>query len=393
MRHDRFVITQARTAYQRSPRTFLRGAGRQIAHRAQERTVRRRVLACVRWATWHAWSRGRCAAALHLDPATLAAWARRWADPADRLAPTLLGTRPLTCSLLQRRDVVDFLALHGTALGVAVLQDHFPGLSRRDLGCLLHLARNETDAVAAGGFYRCVTWHGPGRVWALDHTEPPTPIDGQYRFVLTVRDLASGCTLAAHAVASPDAASTIHVLRALIAQHGAPLVLKADNGGAFTAADTRAFLDAHGITLLLSPAYTPSYNGACEAGNGTIKHLTHHLACRHDRPEQWTLDDLEAARHLANRRITDRTHTHSPEQRFTHRTPITPYERERFLAAVVGAQHRHDTDSAIATNHGVRKINRDELHRRAITDALSGTGVITIRSRRLRLCYPTNKVG
>ena len=149
-RHDRLIITYARTAYQRSPRSFLRGAGRQVAQRAQERSVRRRVLACVRWATWHLWSRGRCAAALHLDPATLATWVRRWADLSDRLPPTPLGTKPVTCSPLQRRDVLDILAVHGTALGVAVLQDHFPELSRRDLGCLLHLARIEVDAVAAG---------------------------------------------------------------------------------------------------------------------------------------------------------------------------------------------------------------------------------------------------
>ncbi len=355
--------------------------------------MRRRVLACVRWATWHGWSRGRCAAALQLDPATLANWVRRWDDLSDRLAPTPLGAKPLTCSPLQRRDVFDFLALHGTALGVAVLQDHFPGISRRDLGCLLHLTRTEVDAVAAGGCYRCVTWHGPGRVWALDHTEPPTPIDGRYRCVLTVRDLASGCTLATHAVTSPDAASTIHVLRALIAQHGAPLVLKADNGGAFTAADTRAFLDTNSVTLLLSPAYTPSYNGACEAGNGTVKHLTHQLACRHDRPEQWTLDDLEAARLLANRRITGHRQTHSPEQRFVDRTPITTDERSQFLAAVAGEQHRRTADSEIATNHGVRIIAADALRRQAIAGALSGTGVITIRSRRLRLCYPKVKVG
>ena len=54
---------------------------------------------------------------------------------------------------------------------------------------------------------------------------------------------------------------------------------------------------------------------------------------------------------------------------------------------------RTDTDSAIATNRGVRKIGKDALRRRSITDALSGTGVITILSRRVRLCYPANKVG
>jgi transposase InsO family protein len=299
----------------------------------------------------------------------------------------------MTCSPLQRRDVLDFLALHGAALGVAVLQDHFPALARRDLGCLLHLARTEVDHVAAGGFYRCVTWADAGRTWALDHTEPPTPIDGRYRFVLTVRDLASGCTLAAAAVASPDAASTIDILRALIAQHGAPLVLKADNGAAFTAHAMRAFLASHQIHLLLSPAYTPQYNGACEAGNGTVKHLAHQLAARGGRPETWTLNDLEAARLLANRRITDRDQTQTPEQRFAGRPPITADERARLATAIAGEHRRRAADCAIAASHGVRKIADDVLARQAIAAALSGTGVITIRSRRLRLAYPRWKVG
>ncbi|MBA3936006.1 MAG: hypothetical protein H0X38_00950 [Planctomycetes bacterium] len=134
-----------------------------------------------------------------------------------------------------------------------------------------------------------------------------------------------------------------------------------------------------------------SYNGACEAGNGTIKLLTHELACRHDRPAAWTLDDLEAARLLANRRITDRDQTRTPEARFADRMPITPAERMRLATAIAGERTRRAEDSEIASAHGVRKIRSDALEREAIAAALSGTGVITIRSRRVRLSYP--KVG
>lgn len=389
--HDRFLTDAARTGYRRTPRTCLRGAGRQRAQRTQEASLRRRCLARVRWAQWCGWSRVRCAHALGISPATLADWQRRWDDPHDRLRPVALGAKPLTCSAANRVDVLDFLALFGTGIGLPTLHDHFPALARRDLACLLHLARNEADAVAAGGFYRHVTWRRPGRVWALDHTEPPTPIDGCYRYVLTVRDLASGCTLAAHAVTAPDAASTIHLLRALFAQHGPPLVLEADNGSAFTADATRDFLTAHDVTPLYSPAYTPTYNGACEAGNGTIKRLAHHLACRHDRPERWTLDDLEGARLLANHRVIER---HQPcyELSFAARTPISDQERTQFMHAVTSERTRRRADNAIATNHGVRTISNDALTRQAITGALSGTGVITIRSSRLRLCNPDREV-
>jgi len=345
----------------------------------------------VRWATWHGWSRARATRALGIDSATLQAWQRRWDDLADRLLSVPLGATPLTCSALAKGEVTNFLTMYGTALGVAVLQDHFPALSRRDLSCLLHLARLEVDHVAAGGYYHCLTWHHPGRAWALDHTEPPSPIDGQYRFVLTVRDLASGCTLAAMAVASEDAITTIDVLRALFAQYGPPLLLKADNGSGFTSVLMRAFLNHHDVQLLLSPAYTPTYNGACEAGNGTIKHLTHQIACRHNRPECWTLDDLEAARLLANHRITDRVQTLNPEERLAKCIPITTDDRVRFRATIAKHRERRRVDSEIATAHGLRRIAADALERQAIADALLDTGAITIRSRRVRLSYPQHK--
>ena len=192
-------------------------------------------------------------------------------------------------------------------------------------------------------------------------------------------------------VASEDALTTIDVLRALFAQYGPPLLLKADNGSGFTSVLMRAFLDYHGVQLLLSPAYTPTYNGACEAGNGTIKHLTHQIACRHNRPECWTLDDLEAARLLANHRITDRVQTLNPEERLATHIPITTDDRVRFRATIAKHRERRRVDSEIATAHGVRRIAADALERQAIADALLDTGAITIRSRRVRLSYPQHK--
>lgn len=384
-RHDATVVAIARTTYRRCPRSWLRGADRQTAKRRLERDVRRGALARCRWARWCGWTLGRCARQLGVDVQTLIEWQRRHHDRDDRLASKPLGARPLLATPAQRRDVLDFLALHGADLSLATLQDHFPRLARRDLGCLRQLARCEADRVAAGGYYRAVTWFGSGRAWALDHTEPPAPIDGRYRFVLTVRDLASGCTLAATAVAAADAASTIDVLIALFVQHGPPLVLKADNGGAFTADDTREFLAAHGVVLLLSPPRTPRYNGACEAGNGTIKHLAHRIACRHGRPERWSLDDLEAARLLANRRLTDRAQPLTPEQRFDLRAPIGDGERRRFAAAVAAAAARHAAELGVESPNPPRTVAADALARRAIAGALSDTGVVTIRSRRVRL--------
>ena len=39
-------------------------------------------------------------------------------------------------------------------------------------------------------------WSRPGEVWAMDHTEPLCRVDGLYRYILNIRDLASGMQLA-----------------------------------------------------------------------------------------------------------------------------------------------------------------------------------------------------
>ncbi len=361
---------------------------RQRGERSLERQVRVHALGCARWAARCGWGRGRIARALGIDGDTLATWQQRFADPADRLRAKPLGAPALLASPVQRRDVLDFLALHGTALGVDVLKDHFPQLAKRDLACLLMFVRQEAHDARCGGYIRALTWNLPGRVWALDFTEPPSPVEDRYRFVLTVRDLASGCTLAATAVRAEDAQAAIDVLTALFAAHGPPLVLKADNGPAFIARAMRAFLDRHRVALLLSPAYTPSYNGACEAGNGTIKTLAHELACRHGRPAAWTLDDLEGARLWANRRITDRVQIHNPERRFADRSAITTTERDQFHRAYHGARVRRCADLAVAPQQPMRTIAADALARQAIADALKGTGVLEIRSQRVRLSNP-----
>jgi transposase InsO family protein len=219
----------------------------------------------------------------------------------------------------------------------------------------------------------------------MDHTSPPTPIDGDRRKILTVRDLATGCIMAAHAVYTDDAESTITLLHSLFLEHTPPLVIKADNGPAFTAHVTRDFLAQHRVTLLLSPPYCPSYNGACEAGNGVIKHLAHDLACRHGRPGCWTLDDLEAARLLANRRITDRAQAFTPEQRFAVRSAVTDTQRDQLASAVRSARRARLAQLAIAIDPQRRSIIADALERQAIADALQGSGVLTIRRCRIRL--------
>jgi hypothetical protein len=130
----------------------------------------------------------------------------------------------------------------------------------------------------------------------MDYTEPPGAVDGVYGSILVVRDLSSGMQLMALPVEAATAEETTAALEALFRAYGAPLVLKSDNGSAFTAEGVERFLEACEVYHLLSPPRLPSYNGACEAGIGSLKTRAHHESARNDRPGEWTCDDVEAAR-------------------------------------------------------------------------------------------------
>src|SRR5260370_12020073 len=108
-------------------------------------------------------------------------------------------------------------------------------------------------------------WQRSGAVWAMDFSEPPQPIEGIYPYLFAVRDLASHQQLLWLPVLDMTAATAVEALRALLVLHGAPLVLKADNGSAFLADATQDFLVSWGVNLLFSPPHTPGYNGSVEA--------------------------------------------------------------------------------------------------------------------------------
>jgi len=75
--------------------------------------------------------------------------------------------------------------------------------------------------------------------------------------------------------------------------------------------------------MLFSPPYYPQYNGACEAGFGTLKTYAHHEAAKHGRPHQWSCDDVEAARMRANE--LSRPHGYlrpTPAENYLWRIPV-----------------------------------------------------------------------
>ena len=90
------------------------------------------------------------------------------------------------------------------------------------------------------------------------------------------------------------------MLAGLLHEHGAPLVLKVDNGAAFDSGELRSVLLQHGVQGLYSPPYTPQYNGSVEAGVGALKGRTEAQALARGAPGEWSWEDVEAARQEAN---------------------------------------------------------------------------------------------
>jgi transposase InsO family protein len=257
------------------------------------------------------------------------------------------------------------------------LRRAFPDVARSELAELQaaeRRRRRERRRIHA----RQLCWQRAGAVWAMDYADPPTPIDGVYHAILSVRDLASGRQLAWLPVPEATAEHAAAMLESLFCEHGPPLVLKSDNGSPFIAERTQDLLAARGVTPLFSPPYTPRYNGACEAGIGGLKTRTHHLAARYGRPGRWTTEDVEAARRLADeeqypRRLSGRT----AEEVWQERSPLTAEERRRFRDVVELRRQEIRNQRGIPLHEVLDRARQASLDRRAVRRSLVALGYLS----------------
>ncbi len=246
---------------------------------------------------------------------------------------------------------------------VATLQSWCPTASRRAIATWLRHDRRDRRHQL-----QHVHWRGPGRVWAMDFSVAPQRIEGHYRYLLHLRDLASQYHVAALPVARATATAACGLLRAVCATMPAPLVLKVDNGSAFQSAALQAWARLVGTRLLYSPPCCPRYNGTIEASIASITTRAHHAAVAAGHPARWTCEDVEAARQSANAMIrpVDRR---TAADRWCQAWPITAAERRRF-----------------ATAHRVADRRKMSVHMRvqqrmAIVTALQQLGYVSITRR------------
>jgi transposase InsO family protein len=196
------------------------------------------------------WTKDEAAEFLHLSPRTLRHW--QHAFKLDALAANALGRPILAATREQRNEVFQCIDELGPAIGLPSLRDLFPEIARAELHDLLRRYRCIWRRLHQQSIH-VLHWAKPGSVWAIDFHGPRPGIDGLFSCLFGVRDLASGRQLLRRPVRDITARTAWQELESLFVMHGAPLVLKSDNGSAFIDGNYRDHIRAFGVELLFSP--------------------------------------------------------------------------------------------------------------------------------------------
>ena len=356
---------------------------RQQARRRREWTARHHAARFAMDVASNGCSCHHAAEVVGVRPRTLAHW--RCCQRRGKLACRPRGRPCKQSSQSDRQCMVEWMCEAGPQVGLPTIRATFPTIPRCEL---IDLQRDYRRQFRQGNRVAIeeLTWHMPGRVWAMDHAEPPRAIDGIYGACFSVRDLASGSQLAWLPVPDEAAETTANVLVALFTEHGPPLVLKSDNGSAFKSDLVGRLLEVWGVTGLRSPPRTPQYNGSCEAGIGAMKVRTHYEAARNGRAGIWTSEDLEAARRQANEYHHPLGHKQfTPHQLWQSRTQIDYTERHQFHLAVERTHHEQQQKRELDPKEPLTAAALAAEYRRAVRQALVELGILTTRWRSITL--------
>jgi hypothetical protein len=311
-------------------------------------------------------------------PRTLLAWERRWR--VDRLEARRRGRpRCRELSRTQRQAALWALRETGGHLGVGgLMQVVWPPAAR---SALRELKERWRYAAHRRGGRLCgrLEWTRPGSVWAMDWTDPDAPLESRYTKILFVRDLASGLVVLSLPCEREQGEVVARELWTLIRRHGAPAVVKEDNGKSLRCAEVQMVLRYAGILNLPSPPRFPGYNGACEAGIHSLKVRAHHVAAASGREEEWSCDDIESARRAINARV--RRNGLSAEDLWRSRRPFGRRERERLWMRYREHQAQEQAARGIEPRTQLERREQDSVDRAAIARALEEEGLVRFRRR------------
>jgi transposase InsO family protein len=335
-------------------------------------------------------TRGESAAWLGITARTLRQWEYDWR--LDGLRAERRGRPLVRSSREQRQEVIGWIKEVGPGIGLPPLQGRFPQLPRAELHDLLRRYRAVWQKQHEP-YPHVLHWQRPGTVWAMDFSEAPAPIDGLYPYLLAVRDLASGQQLLWQPMLDLTAIVTIEALTMLFTIHGAPLVLKSDNGPAFRAVETKGFLQRWGVVPLFSPPGLPAYNGACEASIGSLKKRTAYQAEQAGRLAWWTSADVETARGQANEVARPwGAHGPNPTQVWASRVLLSRSERTLFQTSVRRLEQEQRQAGGIPMDANLDHYQQAAVDREAIRRALVAHGFLLFTRRRIPTPIKRRKV-
>ena len=335
------------------------------------------------------YTRTEIANLLHVTARTLRQWQHAGAPSVDSIR--LIG-RPAHRSAPEHRNaVIQYLDLYGPGIGLLPLRAAFPTMTRAELEDL-HRRYRRVWLRQHRLPLHVLNWTTPGAVWAMDFAEAPHVIDGVGEYLLAVRDLASGQQLLWHPLREATAAAAAAGLAGLLAVLGAPLVVKSDNGSPFGAPAVATLLHNFGILSLFSPPRTPGYNGAIEAGIGSLKARTAAHAARHGRPGCWTWDDVAAARLEANATARPRgLNGPTPDEAWEARASIPRSDRVSFGQLVEDHRWTARRELVLPPSGPLPVMTDRAVDRIAIRRALVDRGVLLFSRRSIPQPVPRQK--
>jgi transposase InsO family protein len=359
-----------------------RGPARQRPQRQREQVLRANTVDFCRWSVQQGLTLAQIANDLSLPARTLRQW--DYDQHVKLVSVRALGRPALRSARLDRNEVIELLDELGPATGVPMLRACFPNMPRAELADLLKRYRRLWQLQHTQVQHR-LRWPTPGIVWAMDFTEAPNLEGGLYPYLLAVRDLASGRQLWLP-LTNADANQTIPALLPLFLGHGAPLVLKTDNGSPFCAGATLEFLQDWNVIPLFSPPRCPRYNGSIEAGIGSLKTRTEQYATHNGRPTLWTCHDAAAARTQANATARPRgPNGPTPDDLWRARSRITPEQRTLFQDSVNQQRDHARLSEGWPSTGPLKPKNARALDRQAIRRALCEHGYLFFKRRTIPL--------
>ena len=269
--------------------------------------------------------------------------------------------------------MIDLVRRH-PGIGLPRLRRRIPGLPRNSAAAFLRRLKRLVRKRRRRNWRR-LRWLVPGAAWAIDGTWLDAPVAGGSRRALIVMELHGGNVLAFDPVRGERASDVVACLRRLIARHGTPLVLKADNGSAFRSGAVAALCCRHGITLLHSPVRRPRYNGACEVAGRWAKRRVMAAAALRGSPGRLESGDLDAAV----------TQVGALPQ-------VTAEERERFLVAAQEQLLAVEQERGLVDRSALKDHVRRSLERVAVRRALEHCHILMIEGPPYRQWLPRREV-